>query len=50
MITLMVFLNILVCIMCWRYADNFEPGSIAWILFMVFSAWNAVEALAVIIH
>jgi hypothetical protein len=42
---LLILLNVIMCIVCWKQADNYEPGSLFWLLFMFCSSWNAVEVL-----
>lgn len=49
MIALLIILNILIAIWCWRIADDVEPGTIWWFIILACSAWNAVEAIIGII-
>jgi hypothetical protein len=50
LITLLMLLSIIMCIVCWKQADNYEPGSLLWLLFVFFSSWNAVEVLNFILN
>ena len=45
MTLLIIVLNIMVAIWCWRMADDVEPYGFLWLVLLICSAWNAVEAV-----